>query len=238
MRFVVIGDIHSNKFALQNVLEDINSRKVDFIVSTGDLVGYMPFPNEVVDMIRENRILVVQGNHDKFIAESELVEDEEINKMTEEQIQSNASAAFTNWTITDENRKFLKNLPQQLRLSCCGLNILVVHGSPKAIDEYLYEDKEKLTQLSKTVTEDIIICGHTHIPYHLRIDNKHFINAGSVGKPKHGDPQAAYVIIEIENENIKSEIIKVCYDIDSMINSIEGNRMISSKLIPMLRQGN
>lgn len=238
MRFAVIGDIHSNKFALQSVLEDINSKRVDFIVSTGDLVGYLPFPNEVVDMIRENRILVVQGNHDKFIAESELITDEEINKMTEEQIQSNASSAFTNWSITDENRNYLKNLPEQLRINCNGLKLQIVHGSHRVVDEYLYEDKEKLAELAKTLEEDILICGHTHIPYHLTIDNKHFINAGSVGKPKHGDSRAAYVIINVENGKVKSEIIKVSYDIESIIKVIEENRMISNKLIPMLLQGN
>ncbi len=75
MRFAVIGDIHSNKFALDSVLNDIAERNVDFIVSTGDMVGYLPFPNEVIDMIRNNKVLVVKGNHDKHIAELDALQD-------------------------------------------------------------------------------------------------------------------------------------------------------------------
>lgn len=237
MRFAVIGDIHSNKFALESVLEDINSKRVDFVISTGDLVGYLPFVNEVIDMIRANRVIVVQGNHDKRIADSEPIDEDTIKTMSEEEIQSSASSAFTNWIIREDNRKYLKNLPSQLRIDGNGLKLVVVHGSHISINEYLYEDKEILEPLSTELDEDIIICGHTHLPYHSIINNKHFINAGSVGKPKHGDPDAAYVIINIEEGKVESEIVKVSYDVESMIKAIEGNKMISSKLIPGLKEG-
>jgi putative phosphoesterase len=237
MRFAVIGDIHSNKFALESVLEDINSKNVDFVISTGDLVGYMPFVNEVIDMIRANRVLVVQGNHDKRIADSKPVDDEVINSMSEEQIHSGASSAYTNRVITEENRKYLKNLPGQLRIDYDGLKVLVVHGSHRSINEYLYEDKEILEPLSKELDEDIIICGHTHLPYHSIINGKHVINAGSVGKPKHGDSNGVYVIITVEEGKAYSEIVKVSYDVESMVKAIEGNKMISNMLIPMLKEG-
>lgn len=237
MRFAVIGDIHSNKFALESVLEDINNNKVDFIVSTGDLVGYLPFVNEVIDMIRANRVLVVQGNHDKRIADSEVVDDDTINTLSEEEIQSSASSAFTNWIIREDNRRYLKNLPSQLRIDCNGFKAVVVHGSHRSINEYLYDDKEVLEPLSAELDEDIIICGHTHLPYHSVINNKHFINAGSVGKPKHGDSKAAYVIITVDGQKVESEIVKVSYDLESMIKAIECNKMISNKLIPGLKEG-
>lgn len=237
MRFAVLGDIHSNKFALESVLEDIRTKKVDFVISTGDLVGYMPFPNEVIEMLRERQVLVVQGNHDKFIATSYPVSRDLISKMSYEQIQSNASAAFTNYVISHDNRRYLKNLPEYIKLNCSGFKMVVVHGSTRSIDEYLYEDKEILLRQSKNIDDDIVICGHTHIPYHLSVDSKHFINAGSVGKPKHGSSQAAYVIVNIEEGKVISEIIKVNYDIESMVKAIEENNMISSKLIPMLIEG-
>lgn len=237
MRFAVIGDVHSNKYALESVLKDINTKDVDFIVSTGDLVGYLPFPNEVIQLIRKYRVLVVQGNHDKYIAESNKVQEEDLIKMSEEKLQSNASSVFTNWVISDKNRNYLKNLPNRITIDCNGLKILVVHGSHRAIDEYLYEDRENLYELSKTVNEDILICGHTHIPYHLAVGKKYFINAGSAGKPKHGDPQATYIIVDVEDGEVRSEIIRVDYDIESMIKAIEDNKMISNKLIPMLKEG-
>ncbi|WP_069999726.1 metallophosphoesterase family protein [Cellulosilyticum sp. I15G10I2] len=237
MRFAVIGDVHSNIFALDSVLKDIENKQVDFIISTGDLVGYMPFPNEVIEKIRASRILVIQGNHDKVIAQAAEVSDELIRNMSDVEVQKSASAAFTNWVITKENRAYLRNLPRQLRISSGRLKVLLVHGSPRMIGEYLYEDIEKLTELSKEVEEDIIICGHTHKPYHQIIDNKHFINAGSVGKPKHGSSQATYVIVTIEGDTVKSDIIEVNYEIESIIEAIKANPMIADELIPMLKRG-
>ncbi|WP_461204827.1 metallophosphoesterase family protein [Clostridium sp. DL1XJH146] len=237
MRFAIIGDIHSNKFALDSVFKDINDKKVDFIISTGDLVGYLAFPNEVIEMMREHKVLVVQGNHDKRIGDSEKVNNDIINVMSEEEIQKKASLVFTNWIISDDNRRYLKNLPTRLKLVCGKLEILVVHGSHRAIDEYLYEDKEYLSQFEKTVQSDVIICGHTHIPYYLKIGDKHFINAGSVGKPKHGDSRATYVIVDIQESKVKCEIIKVSYDVESMVKAIKENNMIYDKLIPMIEKG-
>lgn len=237
MRFAVIGDIHGNKYALENVLKDIDSKNIDFIISTGDLVGYMPYPNEVIELIRKNKVIVVQGNHDKIIAESKKISTNEIEKMTDEDIQKKASRAFTNWVLTDENRNYLKNLTTKLSLEVDGVKVVVVHGSPMAIDEYLYEDKEKLSKLTEVINEDVIICGHTHVPYSLAVKNKTFINAGSVGKPKHGDYHSTYVIVEIKDGVVCSSIEKVNYDVELMIRNIKNNRMISNELITMLQEG-
>lgn len=237
MRFAVIGDIHGNKYALESVLKDIDSKNIDFIISTGDLVGYMPYPNEVIELIRKNKVVVVQGNHDKAIAESKKISTDEIEKMTDEDIQKKASRAFTNWVLTDENRTYLKNLTSKLSLEMEGIKIVVVHGSPMGIDEYLYEDKEKLSKLTEVIHEDVIICGHTHVPYSLTVKDKTFINAGSVGKPKHGDCQSTYAIVEIKDGLIDYSIEKVNYDVELMAGDIKKNRMISNELIPMLQEG-
>lgn len=237
MRFAVIGDIHSNKYALESAIADINKRDVDFIVSTGDLVGYLPFPNDVIELIRKNKIMVVQGNHDRFIGESTKVIQEDLAGISDNDIQSNASSYFTNLTITDDNRKYLSNLPNRITIDCNGLKILIVHGSPRAIDEYLYEDSGILRSLLESIDEDIIICGHTHIPYHFNLNKKHIINAGSVGKPRHGTSMSTYVIVEIISGEVKSETIEVSYDLFKVIDSIKENQMISNKLINMLEQG-
>lgn len=237
MRFAVIGDIHGNIYALERVLADIESREVDFILSTGDLVGYMPFPNEVIERIRQKGILVVKGNHDSIIGEGKRPLNEEMDAMSDEEIQKSASKAFTNWVITKKNRSYLKNLPNSLTIQARGLKILLVHGSPRAIDEYLYQDIEKLREVSEAVDEEVIICGHTHIAYHEKVQHKHFINAGSAGKSKQGTPQAVYSIVTIENPKVESEIIEVTYDIEAMIKAIKANRMISDDLITMLQKG-
>jgi putative phosphoesterase len=237
MKMAVMGDVHSNIFALNSVLKDIENQKVDLIISTGDLVGYMPFPNEVINTLRSHKILAIQGNHDKAIAQSQPVQDEMIESFPNEAIQKSASAIFTNWTLTDENRSYLANLPETVQIHCNGFKLSVVHGSPRAVGEYLYEDKEKLDLLAEEMEADILVCGHTHVPYHYTTKGKHFINAGSVGKPKHGDCQAAYVIIEVKASQVKSQIIKVPYEVERMVKAILENPMIDDGLIPMLQQG-
>lgn len=237
MKFAVVGDIHGNQYALESVLEHIKHKDVDFILSTGDLVGYMPYPNEVIDMIRSHNIVTVQGNHDKAIANSKNISLIELNKMSLQDIQKNASAAYTNWCITDENRDYLNGLSTKLVLESGDKKIMIVHGSPFRIDEYLYEDEGHLAQLSEKITEDIIISGHTHIPYYRRINEKYFINAGSVGKPKHGDARSTYVILDIDSESVTCSIEKVEYDVASILQTIKENPMISNTLIEMLQQG-
>ena len=237
MKITVIGDIHGNKYALDCVLLHINNRDVDVIVSTGDLVGYLPYPNEVIDLIREHKIMVVQGNHDKVIAESRKINLDEINRMSTPEIHKSASAAFTNWCITNENREFLKNLCSKLVFECGDKKVVVVHGSPMRIDEYLYEEEEHLAQVSELISEDVIICGHTHIPYFKQVHGKYFINAGSVGKPKHGDSQGTYVIVEIKKGTVSCSIEEVEYDVNQMMQDIENHPMISDSLVDQLRQG-
>lgn len=219
MRFAVIGDVHSNIFALESVMNDIEKRDVDFVLSTGDLVGYLPFPNEVIEYMRAKRVLAVQGNHDKHIA------------------FSRDPSVYTNMVINNKNREYLKNLPESLSLQYNGIKVLVVHGSPRSIDEYLFESSEILEEIAQEIDSDIVICGHTHIPYYKVVKGKHYINAGSVGKPKHGNSNSTYVIVEISNQEIKSDIIQVSYEVDKMIRVIQENDMIPNKLINMLTEG-
>lgn len=237
MKFAVVGDIHGNKYALESVLAHIGNKDVDFIVSTGDLVGYMPYPNEIIDIIRSHKIIAVQGNHDKVIAESKNISLEELNNMPVQDIQKNASSAYTNWCINDVNREFLKSLCAELVLKIGNKTIMIVHGSPFRIDEYLYENEEYLMDISEQVKADIIICGHTHIPYFTKVNEKYFVNAGSVGKPKHGDGRSTYVIVDVDKETVTYSIEKVEYDVSQMIRDIEENPMISDGLVEMLREG-
>lgn len=234
MRFAVLGDIHGNIYALEAVYEDIKNKNIDFIVSTGDLVGYMMYPNEVIEFLKEKKITSIQGNHDKFIAQGDKVED--ISAFSQDEVQRNASELYTNYILKDENRAFLKNLPEEIRIKKGKFEIMIVHGSPRKIDEYLYEEGENLKEVAALFSENVIISGHTHMPYAKKIDEKYFVNAGSVGKPKHGNPKSTYVILEIEDE-VRISIEEVPYNYEKMVEDISRNNYISQKLIPMIREG-
>jgi putative phosphoesterase len=236
MKFAVIGDIHSNLYALESVLEDVRKKDVDFILSTGDLVGYSPFPNEVIDLIRKNGILSIQGNYDKAIGNSELVCG--CDYKDEKQLELAAmSVMFTNMAVSKKNREYLKELPAEMILKGGKLEILLVHGSPRKINEYLYEDSNEVMEVTKDLKQDIIICGHTHKPYYKVINGKHVINSGSAGKPKHGNPNAVYAVVNLIGEAVQVDIIEVPYDYEKAAKAIEENEMLPNDFANMLKIG-
>lgn len=237
MRFAVISDIHGNIVALDSVLNDIISRNLDAVICTGDMVGYLPYPKEVINRIREKNILVIKGNHDKAIAEQGTLSDEAFAQLTEEEVQRSASGAFMRNRLDEEDMAYLNRLPESAVLEFDGFTIRFVHGSPKDITEYMYEDEAGLAELADSFGEDAVVSGHTHIPYHKVVGEKHFINAGSVGKPKHGNPKSTYVIIDICDGSIDVEIAEVAYDVAAMTNVIKENTYFPDKLIGMLEEG-
>lgn len=236
MKFAVIGDVHSNFPALESVLADIAQKNVDFILCTGDLVGYAPFPNEVIDLIRKTHVLTVQGNYDEAIGHRRLIcgcdyKDEKQLEM------ASLSVRFTNETIRTDNREYLKSLPQELTLKVGELSIRVVHGSPRKNNEYLFEGSLEVDEVTKELSEDILICGHTHIPYYKVINGKHVINTGSVGKPKHGNSNATYVMVEIIEAEINLTIHEISYDVERTAMAIEDNEILPNDFAEMLRKG-
>lgn len=220
LRIAVISDIHSNHHALKEVLEDIKKRSIDTIICTGDLVGYLPFPNEVIDIIREHKILTIKGNHDAYISNIKKPSKQEYEEMKVEEIKKSASALFTSFELTENNCRFLEELPNDILISIERFRLLFVHGSPRAISEYMFEDIELLKEITSSTSADVIISGHTHLPYHIKVASKDIINAGSVGKPKHGNANSTYVIIEILNGMIKTEIIEVSSNVEQFAPAI------------------
>jgi len=236
VRFAVIGDIHSNIYALESVLKDIEIKDTDFIICTGDLVGYAPFPNEVIDLVRKRNILSIQGNYDKAIGNRELVCGCDYND--EKQLEmAGMSVMFTNMTVSDKNREYLRTLPGELRIKADGLEILVVHGSPRKINEYLFEASKEVEEVTQEIKENILICGHTHKPYYKEVNGKHVINSGSAGKPKHGNPSATYVIVNVIEKNVNVDITEVSYEFEKTAGAIEDCEMLPNEFAEMLRKG-
>ncbi len=220
MRIAVIADIHSNIYALNEVLLDIDNRNADLTVCMGDLVGYSPFPNEVIDTIRENRILTIKGNYDEAVGEELMICGCDYPDPKDAE---NAGISL-NWTIDetrDDNKEFLKNLPTEVRMSFEKKSLRFVHGSPRMINEYLKEGSKEAEEVMADFEEDILICGHTHKPYYKMYGGKMLVNAGSAGKPKTGTPKPNYVIIDIKGENVSVEIHEVEYEFEKTADAIE-----------------
>jgi putative phosphoesterase len=211
MRIMVIADIHSNIYALEEVLKDIEGRSVDLAVCLGDLVGYYPFPNEVISLIRSKKILTIMGNYDDAVGNGLMVCGCDYPDPKDAE---NAGISL-NWTIratTGENRTFLKNLPREVLMTFENRKVRFVHGSPRQINEYLRRDSREASEVMADLQEDILVCGHTHRPYWKMYGEKLLVNAGSVGKPKTGNPNANYVIVDVEKDRVIVEVREVSYD--------------------------
>ena len=138
--------------------------------------------------------------------------------------------------MTNENIKFLKELPNTITLEFNNKKIQFVHGSPRRINEYLTEDYEKIDEVINEFNYDVLVCAHTHIPYVKIINSKIIINDGSVGKPKNGTPNATYLIIDITDDNLTPEIHSVSYDYKEIMNTMK-NLNFPEKLIKSYELG-
>ena len=241
MKIALFSDIHSNLPALEAFFEDLETRKIDSIFCLGDLVGYNVWPNEVINEIKRRRIPTIAGNYDFGVGRNS--DDCGCAYKTEEEKEmGNVSISFTNSIIKNEERQFLRTLPAhiqlQYQLNSESLFLLMVHGSPRKINEYLFEDREEksMMRIMEDSKADLMFFGHTHKPYHRIFEYesdgatayRHAINLGSIGKPKDGDPKACYVLVtmnetssKFDKDSISVEFIRVAYDIEKAARAVE-----------------
>jgi putative phosphoesterase len=219
MRIAIFSDVHGNLPALDAVLADIRSHQPDAIYCLGDLVGYAPFPNEVVEHIRRDAIPTVIGNYDDGVG----FDREECGCAYREPADQRLGDQSFTWTkahVTPDNKAFLRNLHSQIRFSAEGKRLLLVHGSPRRINEYLFEDRpmSSFQRLAAASEADIIVFGHTHKPYVKLVDGVLFVNVGSVGKPKDGDWRACYAVLEPAKQ--RAQFVRVEYDLATVTSAI------------------
>ncbi|MZP29986.1 hypothetical protein GTO91_09745 [Heliobacterium undosum] len=279
VNIAVIADIHANAEALNAVLSDIESQHPDLVLCAGDLVGYGPQPNEVVEKIIDAKIPAVMGNYDDATANFRLICGCDYTSETAQAV-GEFSIRFTRETLEEKNKAHLRSLPYHLfyRIgeplqppalvplppeSLSGLYpmydpafdtmednapqiqsyreaveryasppkpapgewlIHVFHGSPRRLNEYLRMNTpiEELRALVKLTPANVMICGHSHQTFHKLVDGVHIINVGSVGKPKQGNPNATYALIQL-GDTVAVTFREVAYDVDTVVSEMKGH---------------
>jgi putative phosphoesterase len=213
MRLAIFSDVHSNIEALQAVLSDVDTASVDRIFCLGDLVGYAPFPNEVCGLLRERGVAVVMGNYDDGTG-FDKAECGCAYTKPDEKARGDLSFAWTKEHTSQENKAWLRTLQPQIRFEADGRRFLLVHGSPRRINEYVYADRPQgsLEHIAQAADADVLIMGHTHLPYVKQVGEVLFINVGSAGKPKDGDPRACWALLDTADPS-GVEFRRVSYDV-------------------------
>jgi predicted phosphodiesterase len=207
-RLALFSDVHGNSVALDAVLADIEASGL--AASTyclGDLVGYGPDPSGVVARIREARIPTIRGNYDDGVGHRRggcgcyYATDQA-------RLDGEASYRFTDEALDSADHDWLAALPDRFGLHLHGVRTLLVHGSPRKINEYLLPDRtnEQLARLASEAGADLVCVGHVHIPYHRVVNGAdgrpaHYVSTGSAGKPKDGDPRACWVELVVGAED-------------------------------------
>jgi predicted phosphodiesterase len=201
MKHALISDVHGNLPALEAVLADVDRRDdVDAVYHLGDLVGYAPWPNEVVALLRERGIPGIAGNYDSTVAtdyehcgcKADSPRGEELSHLSYE---------WTRAHVAPETKRFLGTLPFRMDLRPRGGHkksrpqLVLVHGAPTLNTLYWTEERPdsfafKMAGAAGAREGDLIAFGHTHKPWHRVVEGVHLLNTGSVGKPKDGDWRA------------------------------------------------
>lgn len=206
-RIALFSDVHGNSVALDAVLADIDDADIDEIYCLGDLVGYGPDPSGAIERVRSRGIPTIRGNYDDGIGNRR--GDCGCYYATEQaRADGDASYAFTEAALDDADKGWLAALPDEIRFEHGGVRVLLAHGSPRKINEYLLPDREDklLARLADEAEADLVCVGHVHIPYHrtlLAADGRtvHYVSSGSVGKPKDGDSRAGWVEVMLGSKD-------------------------------------
>lgn len=216
IKYAVLGDIHGNLESLTAVLEDAKNVGVTHYVCVGDMVGYNANPAECLHKVRELNMVCVRGNHDHYCSHDDCVRD-----------FHPLAANVVDWTrnqLGETDVKFLK----ELKLVRVVAGFTLVHSTLDMPDKwgYVFDELEAESNFNYQSTT-LCFYGHTHQPvmfekagYVRRLNEaklpitlgkKYFVNVGSVGQPRDGDPRAAYVVYDTVARRI--ELRRVEYDI-------------------------
>jgi len=223
MRYALISDIHANLPALNAVLSHRDARgDIDATYHLGDLVGYAPWPNQVVELIESSGIPGVAGNYDSTVA----THYKHCGCKYEDAKQEALSHESYEWTLgntVDSVKRYLGKLPFRIDIRpmgghTAGPTITLVHGNHVLNTFYMYEERsdailEKMASSVGAKPGDVICFGHTHKPWHRVVGDVHFVNTGSVGRPKDGDPRAGYVVLDVGDAGVTVEFVRVEYDV-------------------------
>jgi predicted phosphodiesterase len=247
MRYALISDIHANLPALEAVLGHIQrDSSIGATYHLGDLVGYAPWPDETVALLRSRGIEGISGNYDTTVATDYKHCGCRYEDPRQEEL-SHVSFAWTKAHTSAETKQALGALPFRLDIKpkgghAAGPMLVLVHGTPTLNTVYWTEDRPdafclQMASIAGVKSGDMIAFGHTHLPWHREVEGIHFVNTGTVGRPKDGDWRAGYTVVELGDGPVTVDYLRVEYDVEKAKQAIEASEL-PNDFAEFLRTGN
>lgn len=215
MKVAVLSDIHANIVALEEVLKDAKQQEVEEYIVLGDIVTDLPFTNETIDVIKQLTPYVIKGNRETYLLTYEQTKKDEKWKT----MQYQSMICYYNH-MREENREYIRNLPENLVLEFEGVKIRAVHGSPYEVSELLYFHTKRMDKVFEDLEEDVLVYGHNHeiAEYETR-NHKTVVQVGTLGM-HNSTSKAQYVILTCEEKKVSVEIRDIEYDKEKLKNRI------------------
>lgn len=205
-----VSDVHANLPALEACLDHARDRDVDGVLFAGDLVGKGPQPGSVVDRFVDLDGPAIRGNVDRVVLEADSDPDD-------------GGPAWTAAQLSPDQRDVLEDLPATWRGEVAGRDVLMVHGSPLGDTDFVFPSLTGRALESKLdgADPDVLVCGHTHLPFQRTIDGVHVVNCGSAGLPYDGDPRPSYVTLTLGPEAVAASVHRFEYDVERVVEAVE-----------------
>jgi diadenosine tetraphosphatase ApaH/serine/threonine PP2A family protein phosphatase len=238
-RIAVFGGVYSNAHALRATLDDARRRAVDAVFCLGDLGGFGPHPDRVYPLLRQAGVHVLQGNYDESLASGRAdcacgYTDPRDNHF------ARISYAYTLSRTSAANRAWLATLPRQRRLRLGEHRVRMCHGSPRVINEFLWESTTPAGLLRTFLREeaaDVLLCTHTGIKWHRALGGGgHAVNVGVIGRPENdGTPRVWYTLLTA-GADLQVEFVPVDYDAEALAREMEAEQL-PGEFVETIRTG-
>jgi len=227
MKIAIISDVHGNYEALRSLPDGYDELWV-----LGDLVNYGPEPGAVVDLVKVNSTVVVCGNHDHSLGF-----DVDPRCGARYQKMADITRRYTASVLKKEQRDFLRRLPLKLELKRGDTRFYLCHAKPSdPLYSYCEEQSEEWIKELDQVKTEVLLVGHTHIPFIRQIGNRMVVNPGSLGQPKNGQANACYAIWEDGAFQLKSFAYPVEMTVER-VKALAFPREMEKDLITVLQSG-
>ena len=211
MIVLIISDVHGNYHALESVMKEV---KYDAMICSGDIVVDYPFPQQCIDTLKDSCTHICLGNNDYNVAFDQKASDYISRQYAHLAKDLDRNTDLTLELISNDSKKFLRELPRECKFVLDGISFYMNHTVPHlSLHHYLDKDTSdsELAEYYQNIRADVMVTGHTHMPYVKNLRDKVLVNPGSIGQPRDGDPRASFAIFDTITGRV--ELKRLEYDI-------------------------